>query len=121
MKLPRDIEDAIADFRELPRADDYVWESGPSGIDSLLEVVIEKYRIAKPRPEHTIMDNWRDIMGDNAVRCAPERIDSQGRLVVAVANPVLRRELAFSRKKLVAKIRRLSGCGDITDIEFRAG
>jgi len=121
MKLPRDIEDAIADFRELPRADDYVWDAGPSGIDSILEVVIEKYQIDKPRPERLIMENWNAIMGENALRCAPERIDSQGRLVVAVANPVLRRELAFSRKRIVAKIRRLEGCNDITDIEFRAG
>jgi hypothetical protein len=121
MKLPRDIEDAIADFRELPRADDYEWDAGPCGMDSLLEVIIEKYNIAKPRPERTIMENWRNIMGENAQRCAPERIDSQGRLVVAVANPVLRRELAFSRKSIVWKIRRLNGCGDISDIDFRAG
>jgi hypothetical protein len=121
MKLPRDIEDAIADFRGLPRADDYVWDNGPSGLDSLIEVVVEKYAIARQRPERTIMENWRTIMGENAPRCAPERIDSLGRLVVAVANPVLRRELAFSRKRLVERIRRIDGCGDIRDIEFRAG
>jgi hypothetical protein len=121
MKLPRPIEDAVADFRGLPRADEHEWDKGAANMGSLLEVLIEKYKIGEERPEQTIMANWREIMGGNASRCAPERIDTQGRLVVVVANPILRRELAFSRRPLVQKLRRLKGCDGITDIDFRAG
>jgi hypothetical protein len=121
MKLPRNVEDAIADFRGLPRAGAHEWDAGPQGVGSLMEVLLERYRIGTERPEQTIMAHWRELMGENAARCAPERIDTLGRLVVAVANPVLRRELAFTRRPLVAKLRKLKGCQDIIDVEFRAG
>ncbi len=121
MKLPRSIEDAVADFRGLPRANEHEWDKGAANMASLVEVLIEKYKIGQERPEQTIMAHWREIMGENASRCAPERIDTQGRLVVLVANPILRRELAFSRRPLVQKLRRLKGCESLTDIEFRAG
>lgn len=121
MKFPRPIEDAVADFRGLPRPSEHEWDSGASNMGSLMEVLLEKYKIGQERPEQTIMGAWREIMGENAARCAPERIDTQGRLVVVVANPILRRELAFSRRPLVQKLRRLKGCEGIRDIEFRAG
>jgi hypothetical protein len=121
VKLPRNIEDAIADFRGLPHAGKHEWDTGPREMGSLLEVLVQRYQIGQDRPEQVIMAHWREIMGENAERCAPERIDTQGRLVVAVANPVLRRELASSRRPLVLKLRKLKGCKEITDIEFRAG
>ena len=122
MRYPRKFEDAVADFRGLPRAGEHEWDAGARDMGSLLEVLIEKHKIGKDRPEQTIMAHWRELMGDeNAARCAPERIDTLGRLVVAVANPILRRELAFTRKPLVAKLQKLKGCEDIRDIEFRAG
>lgn len=121
MKLPRNIEEAIAEFRGLPPPDEHTWDTGPLPVGGLLEVLIERYRIGQRRPEQIIMEHWLELMGDNAHRCAPERIDTLGRLVVAVANPVLRRELAFRRRKLLHSLQKLEGCADITDIEFRAG
>jgi hypothetical protein len=122
MKYPRNIEDAIADFQGLPRPSEHEWDAGPQGIDSLVEVLIQRFSIGRERPEQVIMANWRELVGDrNANRCAPERIDSENRLVVAVANPVLRRELHFARAQIVRKLKKLKGCHDIRDIEFRAG
>lgn len=122
MKYPRHIENAIADFRGLPRPNEHEWDAGPQGMGSLVEVLVQRFSIGRERPEQVIMANWRELVGEsNANRCAPERIDSEGRLVVAVANPVLRRELHFSREKIVRKLRLLKGCSEIRDIEFRAG
>jgi len=122
MKLPRKIEDAIADFRGLPRAKGNDWDRGAVNMNSLLEVLIERYQIGRERPEQTIMAHWREIVGDtNAPRCAPERIDSQGRLVVSVSNPILRRELHFARRRMLGKLNALPGCAEIRDIDFKAG
>jgi hypothetical protein len=122
MRLPRNIENAIAQFRGLPKPTDADFSEGPKNIDSLLEVLVERYKIGTERPEQVIMANWVDIMGEaNANRCAPERIDGTGRLVVSVANPILRRELHFNRARMMAKIRQLRGCDNIRDIDFRAG
>jgi hypothetical protein len=122
MKYPRNIENAIADFRGLPRPSEHAWDAGPQGMDSLLEVLVQRFSIGRERPEQVIMANWRELVGErNASRCAPERIDSERRLIVAVANPILRRELHFARATIVRKLKKLKGCGDIRDIEFRAG
>lgn len=121
MKLPRNMEDAIADFRGFPRLSDAEFHHGASNMSSLVEVLIERFKIGHDTPEKAIMSAWSELLGKDAHRCAPERIDSQGRLVVAVANAILRRELHFKRVELAKKIRRLPGCENIRDIEFKAG
>ncbi len=122
MKLPRYIENAIADFRGLPRPSAHDWDAGAKDMGSLVEVLIDRYRIGEDRPEQAIMAQWREIVGEsNANRCAPERIDSQDRLVVVVANPILRRELHFARRIMLSKLKSIKGCEHIRDIEFRAG
>ncbi len=122
MRLPRNIEEAIAEFRGLPKPGEHEWDPGATNMASLIEVLFERYRIGQERPEQLIMAKWREIVGEeNAARCAPERIDSQDRLVVVVANPILRRELHFARLRILARLRAVQGCAHIRDIEFRAG
>ncbi|MFA5257276.1 MAG: hypothetical protein WC360_03935, partial [Opitutales bacterium] len=70
MRLPRKIENAIADFRNLPRPGDHEWDPGSKNLGSLIEVLMERYSIGKERPEQMIMANWRDIVGEaGASRC----------------------------------------------------
>lgn len=122
MRLPYKIEKAVADFRglQLPAYD--ARELAAIPLDSLVEVLIERHGIGKIRPEQTIIEAWRDVMGDNnAHRCSPERIDSRDRLLINVSNPVLRRELLFDRSRLLARVRALPGCDHISGIEFKQG
>ena len=122
MRLPHNIEQAIAEFRGLPLPDFDERHISAKPLDSLIEVLIERHSIGKLRPEQTIIENWRTLLGDtNAHRCSPERIDTQHRLLINVSNPVLRRELMFDRNRLLARIRELEGCGHITAVEFRQG
>lgn len=122
MRFPAHIEEAIAAFRGLPRPSDRSREADTKPVDSLMEVLIERYSIGKVRPEQAIMENWAQIMGPkNAHRCSPERIDGRDRLVINVSNPILRRELLFQRHKILQAVRAIEGCEGIADVELRAG
>jgi len=122
MRLPREIETAIAEFRGLPMPECDVRTLTAVPLDSLLEVLIERYDIGKVRPEQTIMENWVKILGEKlAHRCAPERIDAQDRLVINVPNPILRREMLFDRERIRQRVCALPGCGHIKAVEFKQG
>ncbi len=122
MKFSREVENLIANLRSLPedKSRSNLRQSYP--IDSLIEVILKRYKIGKPTSEETIMAHWTKIMGeDNAHRCSPQRLDEAGTLLVAVNNPVLRRELMFQRAPILKKIQALSECAHIKAIVFMAG
>lgn len=122
MKFPREVENLIANLRSLPedKGRSILRQSYP--INSLIEVILERYKIGKPTSEEAIMAHWSKIMGDdNAHRCSPQKLDEAGTLLVAVNNPVLRRELMFQRVSILKKIQALPECSHIKAIMFIAG
>ncbi len=122
MEFPRRVENLIANLRSFPENSDNSIVRQPCRLDSVLEVVLEKYQIGKPRPAETIIESWKSIMGElNAHRCRPQRIDGRGRLIISVANQTLRQELNFQRSTILNRIRRLPGCAEITDVYLRHG
>ncbi len=122
MKFPREVENLIANLRSLPEDEGRSTLRQSYPIDSLIEVILKRYKIGKPTSEEAIMANWSKIMGDdNAHRCSPQRLDEAGTLLVAVNNPVLRRELMFQRTSILKKIRALPECAHIKAIMFIAG
>lgn len=122
MRFPDSIERAIAEFRGIPMPDFDDRKSTAKPLDSLVEVLVERHSIGKVRPEQTIIEAWRDLLGpSNSHRCSPERIDLQNRLVINVNNPILRRELMFDKARLLRKIQALPGCEHISGIEFKQG
>lgn len=87
-----------------------------------MEILVERFKIGKVRPEQALMEHWREIMGDhNAQRCSPERIDPNGRLLINVSNPILRREMMFSKRRILERVHSIPGCETIQDIDFLAG
>lgn len=121
MKLPRRTENLIAEFRGLPLNYSRSIDRASVPLDSLIEVLTERYQIGKLTPEETLMSSWKSILGDNAHRCSPVRIDSNGVLVVSVGNPIVKRELLFQQKRYLEAICALEGCGHIREIRFIAG
>ena len=90
--------------------------------NSVIEVLLERHKIGKPRREHVIMEHWKELVGPMAAhRCKPHIIDSSGTLHIIVANPILRRELLFKKRQILTHLRRLHGCAEIQDLDFQAG
>lgn len=122
MKFSRDVENLIANLRGLPEDRNRSTVNQAYKLDTLTEVLLEKYHIGQPRTEEVIMKKWSHIMGEaNAPRCAPIKIDRRKQLLISVSHPTLRQELSFEKSMILNRIRRLPGCSEIIDIRFVAG
>lgn len=122
MHFSRNTNNLIAALRGLPEDDRVSLDRGTKGIDSLLEVLTQRYALDRDTPEQLLMRHWREIVGpENAHRCAPEKFDAAGNLVIAVHHPVLRRELLFRQATILGRIRSLPGCEHTRGIALRGG
>lgn len=117
MKFSRHVENLIANLRGLPEQYGRSRPRPATQLDTLLETVLERYRVGEPTPEQRIIENWKQVVGERtAHRCRPERIDRQNRLVIVAANSVIKQELLFGKRAILMRIRALPDCGHISDI-----
>ena len=120
MKFSKNIEDVIADFRGLPHTVTASSRKDPTPLDNLLVVLEERYKLEKPSPERTLVENWEHIFGPSlAGRCNPIRIKDHT-LIVSVTNQTLRSELQFMKRSVLKKIQKLEYCNEITDLVVRS-
>lgn len=118
----RQLPNLLASLHGLAEPGSQMLDRRAKPLDSVLEVLLNRYHIHKPRPEEVLMQNWRSIVGEqNAHGCAPEKIDKTGQLHVRVANPMLRRELMFRKSSMLRCLQTIPECDFIVDILFKAG
>jgi hypothetical protein len=73
-------------------------------------------------PTGTLLAAWEDLLGpERSRRCHPVRLRPDGVLVVAVSNPVLRQELSWEKRNLLAAIQALPGCAGVRRLLLRSG
>lgn len=121
MKFSKSTEDAIADFRGVPRSETSVSLKEPVALDDLVAALKEQYQLEKPGPERVLVENWEAVFGPGlAHRCHPVRIKDEHTLIVSVANQTLRSELQFRKRELLKKIRGLEHCGSIRELVVRS-
>jgi hypothetical protein len=122
MHFPRETSNLIASFRGIP-ADRGRSRPRPAfALGSLIEVLEERYKIGQERIEDVIAHNWKELVGEHAAhRSCPERVGGGAILVIQVGNPVLRQEMQFKQKDILARIHRLPGGQVIQALNFRAG
>jgi hypothetical protein len=88
---------------------------------SVVEQLLQKHQIGRESPEHTIRDNWNTIVGPaNASYSHPAMIE-RNQLIVLAGHAVVRNELFLHREEIVARIKKLPGCGHVKAIHLRAG
>mgnify|MGYP005727579635 FL=1 len=121
MKFSKNTEDIIADFRGLPHTVTSSSRREPTALDSLLVVLQEKYRLEKPSPERSLVENWEAVFGASLCeRCHPVRIKDEDTLIISVTNQTLRSELQFMKRAVLKRIQSLEHCADIKDIVVRS-
>ena len=119
MAFTRKQENLIAELRGMPKANARARIKKTTGVDELMDRLLEKHKLLTPRIESQLMPNWGYVVGEhNAHRCAPVKID-HGVLRVACGHPVLVRELAFSRKMILRRLQSI--CPTVKDVKFVAG
>jgi Dna[CI] antecedent, DciA len=120
--LPKSAEQLISDFLQVPHDGSRSRRRPTQGLAPLVEGILDKYRIGREAPEHTLRENWAQVVGHaNAHYSHVAEIDARGRAVVLASHSVVRNELFHHRASIVEKIRKLPGCGHIREIHVRAG
>ncbi|KAF0095872.1 MAG: hypothetical protein E1N59_648 [Puniceicoccaceae bacterium 5H] len=118
----RQVNNLLANLKGLPEDETESLDRGAKQLDTLMEVIFERYKIDRETPEETILQNWQRIVGPrHASRCAPTKIDASNILLVRVGNSILRRELQFTEDRMMTALRSLPNCGHIEGIRFIAG
>ena len=111
VKFSKNTEDMIADFRGLPHTVTRSSLREPTALDSLLVMLQEKYRLEKPCPERSLVENWEAIFGASLCeRCHPVRIKDEDTLIISVTNQTLRSELQFMKRAVLIYTKKSHYC-----------
>jgi hypothetical protein len=115
-------ESLVADLRGIaPDAPRRATKRQTRPLADVVEQLMQKHQIGRTSPEQTIRDRWPALVGAaNALYSHPARVE-RNMLTVLAAHSVVRNELFHHRAEIVARIRKLPGCGDIKALNLRAG
>ena len=124
VKFSKTAEELIGDLRRVPYKEPYRQKLRPTHpLAGVIDQLVTKYQIGRATPEETIREKWPDIVGAaNAVYSHAARLEANGRTLVVIAgHSVVRHELFHHRQSIVEKLRKLPGCGDLKQLNLRAG
>ena len=116
-------EKLIASLRRVPETTPQrMKKRATKELAGLVEELMVKFQIGRDSPEQLIRDNWSELVGPaNAHYSHAVQIDPRGRLTVLAGHAVVRNELFIHRQIIVERIRKLSGCGHVRELNIRAG
>ena len=118
-RFSRTVQNLLANLRGLPEDRGRSTDRPLKSIDDAVQDAFRKLRLDKPSPEHAIVAHWHELLPPKlARRAAPLRVLEGGKLVVQCENAVIRSELRFHERAMLAKIRLLPGCQAVRTIGF---
>ena len=118
-RFSRTVQNLLANLRGLPEDRGRSTDRAIQTIDNAVLDAFKKLRLDKPVPETAIVAHWSELLPLKlARRSAPLRVLEGGKLVVQCENSVIKSELRFHERSMLAKIRLLRGCQDIRAISF---
>lgn len=115
-------EKTIGEFRRVGTGDPDKMRRRPTrDLAEVMEELRVKHRIGRAAPEDAVREAWSDLVGTaNAAYSHPLRIEGR-RLIVQATHSVVRNELFLHRREIVERVKKLPGCGSVTDLHLRAG
>ena len=118
-KFSRTVQNLLANLRGLPEDRGRSTDRAMKTIDDAVQDAFKKLRLDKPAPETAIVAHWLELLPLKlAKRSAPLRVLEGGKLVVQCENSVIKSEIRFHERAMLAKIRLLRGCQDVRAISF---
>ncbi len=118
-RFSRTVQNLLANLRGLPEDRGRSSDRPLKTLDEAVHDAFRKLRLDKPVPENAIVAHWHELLPNKlAKRSAPLRVLEGGRLVVQCENAVVRSEVRFHERAMLAKIRALPGCRDVRSISF---
>lgn len=118
-KFSRTVLNMLANLRGLPEDRGRSTDRDMKSMDQAMTEAFQKLRIDKPMPEDAIIAHWAELLPLKlARRCAPLKVVDGGRLVIQCENSVIKSEVRFHERTLLAKIRQLPGCLEVKALAF---
>lgn len=118
-KFSRTVLNMLANLRGLPEDRGRSTDRAMKSLDEAMTEAFQKLRIDKPVPEDAIIAHWAELLPIKlARRCAPLKVVDGGRLVIQCENSVIKSEVRFHERTLLAKIRQLPGCLEVKALAF---
>lgn len=116
-------QELIGDLRGLPFDEPRRLVRRPTRTaGDLIEQLLLKHQIGQDTPEHTIRENWPEVVGPaNARYSHPATLDARGKLLVLTNHAVVRNEIFLHRQIVLERIQKLPGCAHIKGLNLRAG
>ncbi len=115
-------EELIGELRQVPFDEPRRQVKRPTKpLAAFVEDLMQKHRIGRDAPEHTIRHHWAELVGAaNATYSHAVTLD-RGRLTIHASHSVVRSELFLHREHIAEKIRQLPGCQEVRHLNIRAG
>ena len=118
-KFSRHVVNLLANLRGVPEDRGRSTDRELKTLDEAMGEAFKKMRLDKPVPEDVIIAHWSELLPMKlARRSAPLKMADGGRLVVQCENSVIKSELRFHERALLAKIRELPGCTEVKSLAF---
>ena len=111
--------DLIASLRRIESDEPKRSRTRPSRpIAELVESILQENRIGREAPEHTIREQWAELVGPaSAAYSHPFKLE-RNLLTVLTSHAVVRNELFMHREAIVARIRQLRGCESVKALKL---
>ncbi|MBP5477962.1 MAG: DUF721 domain-containing protein [Bacteroidaceae bacterium] len=91
----------------------------PTQINDLLHMFLRAEGLETPYNQYRIKAAWPEVMGEGIMKYTGEMYIKGQTLYVEIKSPMLKNDLAMSRKSLVQKLNSHINAQVITDIQFR--
>jgi len=118
-KFSRHVVNLLANLRGVPEDRGRSTDRELKTLDEAMGEAFKKMRLDKPVPEDVIIAHWGELLPMKlARRTAPLKMVDGGRLVIQCESSVIKSELRFHERSLLAKIRGLPGCTEVKTLAF---
>lgn len=116
-------EQLIGNLRGVPLQEPARMKRRPTReLKDLVEELLVKHHVGRHSPEDSIREKWAEFVGPaNAAYSHVAHIDPRGRLLILASHSIIGSELGLHRPTLLAKIKKLPGCGHVRELLIRAG
>lgn len=121
-QFSRIAEELVGDLRGVPFDEPRrAKKRATQPLAAVVEQLLQAHQIGRSAPEHTIREQWPQVVGPaNAAYSHAVSIE-RNRLVVLCSHAIVRNEIFMHRDEIVARIRQLPGCAEIKSLNIRTG
>jgi hypothetical protein len=117
-KFSRTVQNLLANLRGLPEGPRRSSDRPMKSVDDAVQDAFKKLRLDKPVPETAIVAHWLELLPQARQTLGALARARGGELVVQCENSVVKSEIRFHERAMLAKIRLLRGCQEVRAISF---